>query len=89
MKKHSIFPLVTFHDNSFETGLVIQGQNWRTELVLVHLVGRVPELHLAVFRLKHNPNCNPSWQIELPLREARLLRDLLNRPEITHYLEQD
>lgn len=78
----------TFHHNTFETGLIRKGRNWRTELMLVHLPGSQTELCLATFRLNNNPNNNPTAQIDLSIEEARLLRDLLNRPEMQAYLEQ-
>lgn len=91
-RQHFTDYINTFIDTPLETGLIRKGENWRVEMMVPHLEPLSPPaltLSLAVFRLKKNPNLNPSQLIEFSMEEARLLRDLLNRPEMVVYLEQE
>ena len=81
---------ITFCDNRFETSIVQKSSNWRLEMVLVHTPGPgFLALAIAIFSLKRNPNLKAKESVELSMQEARLLRDLLNRPETTQWLEQE
>jgi hypothetical protein len=45
-----------------------------------------PALLIGVMRIKNNPNCATSEFVDLSIEEARILRDLLNRPEVADIL---
>lgn len=80
-------PLTTFVDTQFETGLIRKGEHWRTEMIIPHVGDPIAlKFSLAIYHLP-NPNLNPSWSLDLSMEEARLLRDVLNRPEMQRYLE--
>ncbi|HET8910564.1 MAG TPA: hypothetical protein VFN23_03820 [Ktedonobacteraceae bacterium] len=87
---------VRFYQNSLEDAIHYQRlDGHKVEIVLNHFLaasGDVPPeptLTLASFRQRKNPNMNPSEQIELSMEEARLLRDFLNREDITAWLNAD
>lgn len=94
--RHSVFKsLPHYRSTSFEDAITydrIDGQS--VEMVLSHLPNvsgdypPTPTLTLASFRSSNNPKMKPHQHLELSMEEARLLRDLLNRPEVTEWLNE-
>jgi hypothetical protein len=81
-----------FRHSSFETAVTYERSNGHeVQMTLVHSLhlhpGDEPALVVAVMQIDDNPNCEFSEQVTLSIPELRLLRDLLNRHEITAYLE--
>lgn len=65
------------------------------EMVLTHLYAapgeksEEPVFTIASYKTVSNPNMNPHRKIELSMEEARLLRDFLNRPEVSAHLDEN
>ncbi|SRR5579885_1620006 len=87
--------LPVFRNTSAETCLSYDRQDGkRVEFVLCHLPKIddrpcTPFLNLSTRKIARNPNCQPNEQLVLSLKEARLLRDFLNRPEVASWLEEE
>lgn len=84
-----------FRQNSFEHCLSydrIDGK--RVEMVITHVPnvsgdGEKPALlQIATRKLQRNPTLALNEHVALSMEEARLLKDLLNRPEISAYLDE-
>lgn len=56
--------------------------NWKGKRVEIF-----PALLIGVMR-KDDPNCKALESVDLSIEEARILRDLLNKPEVQHILEK-
>jgi hypothetical protein len=88
--------LPVFHDVSFETRLsYIRRDNKQIEFTVVHLEQasgdnfHVPHLALSSTRLHNNPNGAPHALLQLSMEEARLLKDFLNHPEVSTWLDEE
>lgn len=82
-----------YRSNSFEHCLSYQRiDDMHVQMVITHVPetdGKPtePMLNIASYRTVRNPNMVPHRMIELSMEEARLLRDFLNRDEVSAYLE--
>jgi len=92
----AIISQIVFRNTSFETVLSYDRKDGkRVEFVLVHLPNisgegpQEPFLALSSRSIRRNPNCVPNSLLNLSMEEARLLRDYLNRPETTLWLEEE
>lgn len=86
----AIIAPIEYHDNVWENGLNygrVGGK--RVDMVVTHLPGSEAHFSIGVYKLIGNPNLNPSQLVEITMEEARLLRDLLCRPEVQKYLEEE
>lgn len=83
-----------YRQNSFEHCLSYQRvDHLHGEMVITHLPDaekpEPPMLNIALYRTVRNPNMVPWRLVELSMEEARMLKDFLNRPEISAYLEEE
>lgn len=86
----------TYRENSFEHSLCYDRQDGkRVEMTLTHLPNisgddeRAPMLHLVTRKIRKNPQNSLNEFIGLSMEETRLLKDFLNRPEVTAWLEEE
>lgn len=78
---------VTYFNNQHETSV---GYNRSDEQHVEFVLSRQAQMFtIATFPLIGNPNMEPETQIVLGPQEARLLRDLLNRPEVQLCLDAE
>lgn len=81
---------VEYRENDFEHCLhYTRTGGKQVEMVVTHLPGSEACFSIGVYKLIGNPNLNPSQLVEITMEEARLLRDLLCRPEVQKYLEEE
>lgn len=59
------------------------------EFALSKCQGVTPTFEITSFQLKENPNLDVFQEHRLSMAEARLLRDLLTRPEVVAYLDAE
>lgn len=71
--------------NPFEHAISCPRPDERVEMVLVHIPGSEPQLGIASYPLKDNPNAEPSQEFSFSMEEAAALFDLLNHPEVKAY----
>jgi hypothetical protein len=77
-----------FHDTPVETCFTYERKDGKkVDMAIVHHTQRngvqiSPALLIGVMRIKNNPNCATSEFVDLSIEEARILRDLLNKPEV-------
>lgn len=87
---------IRYRQNSFEHSLSYDRHDGkRVEMALTHLPNisgdftRAPMLHLVARKIRKNPHNGFNESISLSMEEARLLKDFLNRPEVTAWLEEE
>jgi hypothetical protein len=76
--------LASEHENT----IVFNRPGEEVNLAVQHFPGH-HELNLVVFNTEGGEPTTIHEEINLSYQGARLLRDLLNRPEVAQYLEQD
>ena len=82
--------LSAFHylESPVEHTIVFNRPGEEVNLAVQHFDGNY-EVHLVTFNMECGEPTTIHEEINLSYQEARLLRDLLNRPEVTEYLEVD
>jgi len=79
---------VKYHNTPVEHTIVFHRPGEEVNLAVQHFDGNY-EVHLITFNMECGEPTTIHEEITLSYQEARLLRDLLNRPEVTEYLEVD
>ena len=83
-------PAIKYFNSPIEQTLVFnrRGKNEEVNLGISHFDDR-HELTLTVFNMERGDPVTIHEQINLSYHEARMLKNLLNRPEVTAWIEQD
>src|SRR5258708_5194174 len=93
---HKIVSPIKYRHSAFETAMTYARHDGKcVEVTVTHLPNNYenyfqgPTLSLATRQIKKNPNCTPNALIGMSMKEARLLRDFLNRPEVADWLDEE
>lgn len=79
----------TYRDTIFEiSASYARSDNTNVEQIILKADKASPaELIIGIIPIENNPNCETLQQVDLTIAEVRILRELLNRPDVQAILD--